>query len=85
MTVLEKIAVVLMAGSWVVTAGILLLPFVETGYNPMVAAAGIYFASQVIFWTGCAIGGRELVRRYRERFPWLSWFRRRGKGTEKRG
>ena len=73
MTFLEKIAVGLMAGSWLVTAGILLLPFLEMEHNRLVVAAGIYFVSQVIFWTGCTIGGRELVRRYRERFPWLSW------------
>ncbi len=73
MTFLEKIAAVLIAGSWAVTAAILLLPFVEIEYNRVVAAAGIYFLSQLIFWTGCAIGGRELVRRYRQRFPWLSW------------
>jgi hypothetical protein len=73
MTVVEKIAVVLIAGSWVVAAGILLLPFLEMKPNRLVVAAGVYFVSQVIFWAGCAIGGRELVRRYRQRFPWLSW------------
>ena len=81
MTFPEKIAVAFIAGSWVVTAGILLVPFVETEHNRVVVAAGIYFVSQVIFWTGCAIGGNELVRRYRQRFPWLLWinrFRRRG-------
>jgi len=75
MTALEKIAVVLIAGSWVVTAGILLLPFLDMEHNLLVAAAGVYFVSQVIFWAGCLIGGRELVRRYRQRFPWLSWGR----------
>ncbi|MDE0214037.1 MAG: hypothetical protein OXN22_08180 [Deltaproteobacteria bacterium] len=70
---MEKFAVVLMAGSWAITATILLLPFVNLDYNRVVVAAGIYFVSQVVFWAGCAIGGRELVRRYRERFPWLSW------------
>ena len=73
MTFLEKIAVTLMGGSWVVTAGILLVPFVEMEYNRVVVAAGIYFFTQVMFWTGCAIGGKELVWRYRHRFPWLSW------------
>lgn len=73
MTLLEKIAVMLIAGSWVVTAGILLLPFLDMEHNLLVAAAGVYFVSQVIFWAGCAVGGHELVRRYRERFPWLSW------------
>ena len=73
MTFFEKIAVVLIAGSWVVTAAILLLPFLDIEYNRVVVAAGTYFVSQVIFWIGCAIGGHELVRRYRERFPWLSW------------
>ncbi|MDE0342423.1 MAG: hypothetical protein OXK82_04500 [Deltaproteobacteria bacterium] len=73
MTLMEKFAVVLMAGSWAITATILLLPFVDVEYNRVVVAAGIYFVSQVVFWAGCAIGGRELVRRYRERFPWLSW------------
>lgn len=80
MTALEKIAVVLIAGSWVVTAGILLLPFLDMEHNLLVAAAVVYFVSQLIFWTGCAVGGHELVRRYRERFPWLSWtsrFRRK--------
>jgi len=76
MTVLEKIAVVLIAGSWVVTAGILLLPFLRMEHHLLlVAAAGVYFVSQVIFWAGCLIGGRELVRRYRQKFPWLSWGR----------
>ncbi len=76
MTVLEKTAVVLIAGSWVVTAGIMLLPFLDMEHNLLVAAAVVYFVSQVIFWAGCLIGGRELVRRYRERFPWLSWVNR---------
>ncbi|MDE0031989.1 MAG: hypothetical protein OXU75_02450 [Deltaproteobacteria bacterium] len=79
MTLMEKFAVVLMAGSWAITATILLLPFVNLEYNRVIVAAGIYFVSQVVFWAGCAIGGRELVRRYRERFPWLSWTFRFGK------
>ena len=76
MTLFEKLAVALMAGSWAITATILLLPFVDTEYNRLAVAAGIYFASQIVFWAGCAIGGREMVRRYRERFPWLSWVNR---------
>ncbi len=79
MTILEKIAVVLIAVSWVVTAGILLLPFRDLEHNLLVTAAGVYFVSQVIFWAGCLIGGGELVRRYRQRFPWLSWGRWFGK------
>ena len=82
MTIFEKIAVAFIAGSWVMTAGILLVPFVETEYNRVVVAAGIYFVSQVIFWTGCAIGGNELVRHYRQRFPWLSWISRLWKKAE---
>lgn len=81
MTLMEKFAVVLMAGSWAITATILLLPFVDVEYNRVVVAAGIYFVSQVVFWAGCAVGGRELVRRYRERFPWLSWISRLRKGS----
>ena len=73
MTFFEKLAVGMMIGSWVVTTPILLLPFVELPYNRVVVGVGIYVFSQVIFWVGAAIGGRELVRRYRERFPWLSW------------
>ena len=73
MTFLERIAVALMGGSWVVTAGILLVPFVDMEYNRVAVAAGIYFFTQVMYWTGFAIGGRELARRYRHRFPWLSW------------
>ncbi|MCY4486344.1 MAG: hypothetical protein OXF11_04425 [Deltaproteobacteria bacterium] len=73
MTLLEKLAVVLMAGSWVISATILLLPFVDTEHNRLALAAGTYFVSQVVFWVGCAIGGRVLVRRYHERFPWLDW------------
>ena len=76
MTLLEKFAVALMAGSWAITATILMLPFVYLEYNRVVVAAGIYFVSQVVFWAGCAIGGRELVRRYRERFAWLDWTKR---------
>ena len=73
LTFLEKIAAVLIAGSWGITATIVLLPFLDTGHNWVVVAAGIYFVSQVIFWAGCAIGGRQLVRHYRQRLPWLSW------------
>ena len=73
MTVVEKIAVALMVGSWVFTASILLLPFMDIEHNRVVVAAGIYFIGQAIFWIGCTIGGRELVRRYRRRFPWLAW------------
>lgn len=76
MTLFEKLAVALMAGSWAITATILLLPFVDVEYNRLAVAAGIYFVSQIVFWAGCAIGGRELVRRYRERFPWLDWAKR---------
>ena len=82
MTFFEKIAVALIAVSWAVTAGILLLPFRDIGHNRLVAAAGIYLVSQGIFWAGCAIGGRELVRRYRQRFPWLSWVNRLWKKAE---
>ncbi len=73
MTFFEKTAVGLMVGSWAWTAVILLLPFLDTEYNRLLVAAGVYFVGQVIFWLGAALGGRELVRRYRQRFPWLSW------------
>lgn len=81
MTFFEKIAVTLMVSSWVWTAVILLLPFLDMEHNRLLVAAGIYVVGQVIFWIGAAIGGRELMRRYRQRFPWLSWpgrLRRKG-------
>ncbi len=77
MTPLEKLAVALMGGSWAIAGGILLLPFLELEHNKLAVAAGVYFVSQLVFWAGCLIGGREVVRRYRERFPWLDWRRRR--------
>ncbi len=82
MNLLEKLAVALIAGSWAITATILLLPFVDVEYNRLAVAAGIYFASQVVFWAGCGIGGRELVRRYHERFPWLDWTKRFNRRAE---
>ena len=82
MTFLEKTGVALMGSSWVFTASILLLPFMEIEHNRVVVAGGIYFIGQVIFWIGCAIGGKELVRRYRRWFPWLSWVSRLWKKAE---
>ena len=82
MTFLEKIAVALMVGSWVVTAGILLVPFVDMEYNRVAVAAGIYVFTQVMYWTGFAIGGRELARRYRRGSRGCRGYPGSGKRTE---
>lgn len=83
MTVQEKIAVWMIALSWLICATILLLPFLPIRHNKLVVAAVIYGVTQVIFWTGCALGGKEVVRRYRLIVPikrWLAQVIRRRRG-----
>ena len=84
MTIHEKIALWLIALSWLVCATILLLPFVPSGDNKLLRAAVIYFVSQIIFWAGCALGGKEVVRRYQLMVPIKDWLIRILKG-ERRG
>jgi len=76
MTLHEKIAVWMIAVSWLICVTILLLPLLPIRHNKLVLAAVIYFATQVIFWTGCAIGGKEVVRRYRRIVPVKHWLAR---------
>ena len=76
MTIHEKIALSLIALSWLVCATILLLPFVPSGDNKLLRAAAIYFISQVIFWAGCALGGKEVTRRYQLMVPIMDWLTR---------
>jgi len=76
MTVHEKIAVWMIVGSWVICASILVLPFLPIGRNKLVLAAVIYVVTQVIFWTGCAIGGKEVMRRYQLAVPVKKWLAR---------
>lgn len=64
MTLNEKIAIVLIGLSWLIFAAVFFLPFVLSEYDKLLVAGVIYVASQIIFWTGCAIGGRSVVHRY---------------------
>jgi len=73
MTRHEKIAVWMIAISWLTCAPILLLPFLPLGYNKLILAAVIYLITQVIFWAGCAIGGKAVVLRYQRIVPVKRW------------
>jgi len=64
MTLNEKIAIVLIGLSWLIFAAVFFLPFVLIEYDKLLVAGVIYVASQIVFWTGCAIGGRAVVHRY---------------------
>ena len=64
MTLHEKIAIFLITLSWVIFAGVFVLPFVIVGHDKLLVAGVTYVFSQVVFWTGCAIGGRAVMHRY---------------------
>jgi len=77
MTLHEKIAVSFIGVSWLICSGILLLPFLAIGHNKLVLAAVIYFVSQLIFWTGCALAGKEVMRRFQINAAMVKWLARR--------
>jgi hypothetical protein len=77
MTVHEKIAVSFIGVSWVICAGILLLPFLHIEHDKLVVAAVIYLVSQLIFWTGCALAGREVMRRFQINADIIKWMARK--------
>jgi len=76
MTVHEKIAIVFVGLSWVMFAGVFFVPFVLVQHDKLLVAGVIYVASQVVFWTGCAIGGRAVMHRYQVIALIKRWFQR---------
>ena len=64
MTLVEKIAVACISLSWLIFAGVFLVPLLFVEHDELVVAGAIYVVSQVAFWSGCAIGGRAVLRRY---------------------
>lgn len=64
MTLAEKIAIAFFSLSWLIFAGVFVLPFLVNEHEGLLVAGVTYVASQVAFWSGCAIGGRAMIRRF---------------------
>jgi hypothetical protein len=73
----QKLAWAMIASSFVLYASLFLIPFLSWGARPKLVLFGVLFViSEVTFWGGGLILGKELFQRYRAYFNPMSWWKR---------
>ncbi len=73
----EKIGLVLIVLSCAFYAGLLVVPFAPlTPPGKVALSAGLVISGEGVFWIGCVIVGKELMRRYRHHLNPRTWFRK---------
>lgn len=75
---LKRIGVGLVALSFLLYGGALLVPLLPLSAGAKIAtASSLAVAGEISFWAGGLILGREIVARYKKYLNPLGWFRRR--------
>lgn len=73
----QTLAWAMVASSFVLYASLFFIPFLSWGARPKLMLFGILFvASEVTFWVGGWILGKEVFQRYKAYFNPLSWWKR---------
>lgn len=76
-TVLTKLGVFLIAASFILYGGVLLVPFTSLSTGTKVAVGtALAVSGEVSFWVGGIILGKKLVTKYKRYLNPLGWFRR---------
>ncbi len=73
----QKLAWAMVASSFVLYASLFLIPFLSWGARPKLVLFGVLFvASEVTFWAGGWILGKEVFQRYKAYFNPFLWWKR---------
>ena len=76
---LTRLGVFLIAASFILYGGVLLVPFTSWSTGAKVAVGtALAVSGEVSFWVGGIILGKEVLTKYKRFLNPLSWFRRKG-------
>jgi hypothetical protein len=74
---LKNIGLFLLALSFLLYSGLLLIPFVPYAAGTKAAIASVLIVTgEISFWVGGLILGKELISRYRKQLNPLKWFKK---------
>lgn len=75
---LRNLGISLVALSFILYGGLMLIPFTPYPVGTKAAiSTGLIISGELSFWLGGIILGRELVKKYRDYFNPLRWFKRK--------
>lgn len=74
---LFKIGIILITVSTLLFASLLVIPFLNISTEIKVTATTIVvIVSEITFWTGGLLVGKEVITKYKKYFNPLNWFRK---------
>ncbi|HBV97455.1 MAG TPA: hypothetical protein DEF36_10470 [Desulfotomaculum sp.] len=78
-TISKKLGIALVAASFFLYGGVLLVPFtpLSTGTKIAVSAA-LAVSGEISFWVGGIILGREVIKKYKRYLNPLNWIKKKG-------
>ena len=75
--ILFRIGIILIAVSTLLFASLLVIPFLNISTDIKVTATTIVvIVSEITFWTGGLLVGKEVITKYKKYFNPLNWFRK---------
>jgi len=75
--ILFRIGIVLISVSTLLFASLLIIPFLNISTEVKLSATTIVvIVSEITFWTGGLLVGKEVVTKYKKYFNPLNWFRK---------
>ena len=74
----QKVGLLMIVASCGIWVAILLLPILPLGNvaQKAIAATSLIVLSEVLFWLGIILAGKELAHRYRQQLNPLYWWRK---------
>jgi len=73
----KKLGIFLIVLSFVLYAGLLLVPFIPLTIGIKAAiSTTLIISGEATFWVGCLILGKELAKKYKKYLNPLRWFKR---------
>jgi len=74
---LFRIGIILITVSTLLFASLLIIPFLNISNEAKLSATTIMvILSEITFWTGGLLVGKEVIARYKKYFNPLNWFRK---------
>jgi hypothetical protein len=72
-----KIGLVLIIGACLLWAAVLVIPFLPVSLDQKaVCLTSLILISEVMFWLGILLAGKELADRYRQQLNPIEWYRK---------
>jgi len=76
-TILFRIGIVLIAVSTLLFASLLIIPFLSISTEiKLTVTTIVVIVSEITFWTGGLLVGKEVITKYKKYFNPLNWFRK---------